>query len=218
MVLYRAQVILPYFTNLPTDVIVNQFHYEMTTTVLATAAAAIGGQLDTFYKALYPNAAASRVNYIDWPMATVKVFKLSDPTPRIPAIVTLGYTTAGTLSSTIPTEVACVVSWNAAAQSGVRFQRLYNRIYLGAVTSAMMASSAVDNYPRFTSSWLTTATNAAKVLRDANTVDRMWVQVSNAGGNPVSRQIAGGWVDDGPDTQRRRSVLASLRTSWVAAP
>lgn len=217
MPLFRAQIILPYFTGTPTDVSVNQLHFLFDTNT-GLEPAAVASHCAAFYDDIYPAAtAASRANYIDWPLAHVKVFDLSQPTPRVPWVFNLGYANAGTAATPIPTEVATVLSFHAEPESGVRFQRLYNRIFLpmaGAASS--MANSAVDAFPTLSTGWVTLVRNAAIALHAAanNTTVGQWSQVSNATGLTAVRPIVGGWVDNSPDTQRRRSVLASSRNTW----
>lgn len=216
MAVYRSQVILPYFTNLPTDVVVNQMHWWSDESVSRAAdEAEIIARLQSFYAAVYGSGATNRVNYVDWPLATIKVFYLPDTPPRIPAIASLGFATAGTNASAIPTEVACVLSYQAAPASGVRYQSLYNRIYLGALPSVAMATSATDAFPQFSGTWITTVRTAAEGLLDDNNASLDWVQYGKGGiGGMTNREIIGGWVDNSPDTQRRRSVLASSRNVW----
>lgn len=216
MPLVRAQVILPFFTNLPTDVIVNGFHFERNSVDRETAADEIQNLLQTFYETVYGNTTA-RANYIDWPDAVVKCFYLEDPTPRIPEIRNLGIVGNGTAASAVPTEVACVTTWHAAPQSGVRYQSLYNRIYLGGITTSHITTSGVDQFPRFTPTFIGNVNSAAAGLLDQSLIVGVeWRQVGRAGASPltVSRPITGGWTDNGPDTQRRRSVLANSRANW----
>lgn len=217
MAVYRSQVILPFFTNLPTDVVVNQMHWFSDESVSRAAdEGEIIARLQSFYSDLYGSTAGARVNYVDWPNATIKVFYLPDTPPRIPAIANLGFGSAGTNVSTIPTEVACVLSYQAAPASGVRYQSLYNRIYIGALPSIALQGSAVDNFPRFGSTWITQVQTAASNLLSDNNASLDWVQYGKGGiGGMAQREIIGGWVDDSPDTQRRRSVLASTRNTWT---
>lgn len=215
MPILEAQVILPFFTNLPTDVIVNRFHFNAPGSDAETEATDIAVRLNSFYDTAYGSGAATRVNYIDWAQAYVKVFDLSEPTPRVPVIRALAFT-AGTANSTIPTEVAVVASFHAAAESGVRFQRLYNRVYLGGLTPAWMEQSAADQFPRIAPGRVSLINTAMSDLLDANTLALEWVQVSRATGSPLAREIVGGWTDNSPDTQRRRSVLATSRSPWSA--
>lgn len=200
MPLFRAQAIFPMFTNLPRDVIQNNFHFvsdEPTEAVVA----AVAGRLSAFYQTATV-AASNRANYVNWEQAYVKVFNMSDPPPRVPAELGLAIP-AGTGATNIPTEVAMVMTFQAAPQSGVAYQRLYNRIYLGGLANGWLSVSAADAFPRFAPTFITAVCTAAENLLTANTVD------------PAVREIVGGWVDNGPDTQRRRSVDSSARTNWV---
>lgn len=215
MPIYNAQVILPFFTNLPGDVIQNNFHFVNSLDSHADVADHIDAMLTAFYTTVYGSSAGDRVNYIDWTLAYIKVFNLDDPTPRVPEIRPMTFV-AGSATSTVPTEVACVLSFHAAPESGVRFQRLYNRVFLGGLKPANFTASAIDNFPRFSSTFVTAVQDAAEGLCEPGGGDNTtWVQLSRATGLLIPRAIVGGWVDDGPDTQRRRSVLAASRNTWV---
>lgn len=217
MALFNVQVIHPFFTGLPRDVIVNNLHFigddSQTPEDMALL---IRDSIVAWINGIYSVTGSTKAAYIDWPQSTMKVFKLSDPPPRVPAILPIA-TVAGTGASTIPTEVACVATFQARPESGVRYQRLYNRVYLGGLMPAMVSPAAADQFPRFTPTFCTSVANAMDGLATANpwgSPSAQWVQVSNAGGITAAREIIGGWVDNGPDTQRRRSVLATLRTTW----
>jgi hypothetical protein len=171
-------------------------------------------RLKAFYDAIFGSAAGGRVSYINWPNAVVKVFNLSDPTPRVPYVQNLGYT-AGSAGSTVPTETAAVISWHAAPVSGTRFQRLYNRCFIGGLPTSAINASGVALFPTFNAGFITACQTAASGLLAANDATLDWVQVSNAGGVTEVRPITGGWVDNSPDTQRRRSVKATSRNTWT---
>lgn len=217
MALFRAQAIFPYFTGQPTDVAINQFHF-LYDTETGLEPASVAAHVASFYDDIFPAAGAtSRANYVDWPLAQVKVFDLSQPTPRVPYVFNMGYATPGTAAQTAPTEVATVLSFHAAPESGVRFQRLYNRIFIPMIGFAgSITASAADAFPTLSAGWVTSVRNAAIALLAAadDTTVGQWVQVSKATGLTVTRPIVGGWVDNSPDTQRRRSVLASSRNTW----
>ena len=216
---YRAQVILPFFTNLPTDVIVNQFHFTSTVDDVDAVGVVVAAGLETFYQEVYGTSAAERVSYINWTGIRMKLFNLDDPTPRVPYISDPFTFTNGTAASSVPTEVACVLSFQAERESGVRYQRLYNRIFLGGVPQAAIAGSTAATFPRFTAAWTNGIITAAQnLLEFGDTQTVPWVQASSATGALITRTVAGGWVDNSPDTQRRRSVLANVRTNWVPLP
>lgn len=212
-------MILPFFTNLPEDVIVNQFHFEAVPDDTPLVGSEIEIGLKAFYETVYGATAAARCAYIDWTRVQIKVFNLDDPTPRIPWLSGFLFTTAGAAATVVPTEVACVLSFHAEPESGVRFQRLYNRVYLGGLTTTQLTGGAADEFPRISSTFITAISNAARNLLDyGESSGANWVQVSKATGSPLARPIVGGWVDNSPDTQRRRSVLATTRNNWVPIP
>lgn len=213
MALNRVQVVLPMFTNLPRDVIVNQFHFLSDVPGSQTTANLVAAKLLDFYETVYGTAGSGHAAYINWPGAHVRLFALNEPTPRVPYVASMAMA-AGSGATTLPTEVAAVASFHAAPESGVAFQRLYNRVFLGALNSAIMDGAAAANFPRFNAGFIGLVNTAMEDLLAANTVGSEWVQVSNAGGVTEVRPIVGGWCDNSPDTQRRRSVGASVRTVW----
>lgn len=214
MAFYRSQVIFPFFTNLPTDVFVNQMHWFSNDTLTdEEVCTEVRIRLSAFYVAIYGSAATNRVNYIDWPQCVVKLFNLGDAPPRVPEIQPITWTT-GTNASPIPTEVACVASFHAAPASGVRYQRLQNRIFLGGIPSNAIGTSLADQFPRFTAAWTGAVNTAMESLLAENDGIVDWRQYSQATGTPTFRTITGGWCDNSPDSQRRRSVLASVREIW----
>ena len=220
MPIYRAQIVMPMFTGTPTDVVTNQLHFSRNGGASGDNTSMVA-KIATAWRLAYPDTATGRVNWIDWPLAHVKVFNLDDPTPRVPEIISLGYGTAGTGQSPVPTEVATVLSFHAAPESGVPYQRLYNRIFLGALPSSAMTNSAVDAFPTLSASWVLAVRNLAISLADnLDSVDEdgLWVQISPSSVLLAPRPVVGGWVDNSPDTQRRRSVLATSRNPWVPTP
>lgn len=221
MPIYRAQVILPMFTGKARDVVTNTFHF--TEDVLVDSdpfiTEAISTLLIGFYEDVYPSSASLRCNYIDWLSATVKVANLSDPIPRPIYEYGMAYGSAGTLVSDIPTEVAICASFRAAAVPGIRYQSLYNRVYLGALGGNVIAPSTASSFPVVNPDFVTTVNSAMEdLLTASNTAIIPWRQVgaNGFGGSLVPRDIIGGFVDNSPDTQRRRSVDASIKTSWTA--
>nr|CRY97251.1 hypothetical protein [uncultured prokaryote] len=218
MPLYRAQVVLPYFTADAADIITNQFHFDGDeVTPPETQALDITDLLQTFYDAVYNADGAFRVNYVNWAAAVVKVYDLSDPTPR-PLYENPMTFTAGSVAGRIPTEVSCVLTWRAAQQPGVRYQSLYNRVYLGAIPDGWLDTSTSSSFPKFRESTMDGISGAAIGLANSATAELRWVQVGKSAelGVTAVRDIVGGFVDDGPDTQRRRSVDAAVRTDWSA--
>lgn len=208
----RVQTIIPLFTNIPTDVVTNTTHWTAPGTEIGAAMDIIADRLEGFYSAAYTGSTIS-ANYANWGAVRVEGYNLADPPPRIPEVRPITPSVSPSASA-VPTEVACVVSYHAAPISGVVRQRLHNRFYLGCLGTGVMNTSASNRYPQFTTEYIEQVADAAAALLALNDVDAQWVQFSEAGGVAVEREIAGGWVDNSPDTQRRRSVLAASRTNW----
>lgn len=210
----RSQFVLPMWTGQPRDVITNTMHWEGDGLApLDVQAAEIASRLQLFYNTIY-GTLDMMGGYLEPSLATVECYDLADPTPRIPEVVACPIT-ADTLSSSIlPSEVAIVMTIHAAPQSGVPRQRLHNRIYLGGLGNGAVAAVPPAT-PQVSIGARTNIANAAEALVAANTSVLSWVQRSFVGG-VTNRPIAGGWVDNEPDTQRRRGTTPESRTLWTA--
>nr|CRY97240.1 hypothetical protein [uncultured prokaryote] len=212
----RAQVVLPFFTGDPSDVITNQFHFDCDDALDSVADISVGIalRLDAFLKSLY-GGATGQVRYIDWPGAYVNMYDMRDVEPRINYRNNLSLV-AGTAVDALPTEVAMVLSWKAAPVPGLVYQSLYNRIYIGALRMLWLEDAALNEFPVFTQDFIDGAIFSAQELYDSNSPTATWVQVGKGLGGPQTfRTIIGGFVDNSPDTQRRRSVEASARTNYL---
>lgn len=201
---------IPMFSNLPEDVITNTFHFEDisggTTLAIATA---ITPLLSDFYDAIYTGNCA---NYMDPALARVNWYNMSDPTPRPVTVVPMPIAGA-TVASLLPTEVAVVLSFQGTQVAGIPQSRRRGRVFLGGFTHSIISQSAADRYPQIIPAFVTTIANAADALRTAVVSStRFWAIYS-----PTSSQVVevnNGWVDNSPDTQRRRSVDPTTRTLW----
>lgn len=213
MPVIRSQAIFPYFTNLPKDVITNTMHWDWDDGLYSRDAVcdAIATRLDAFYTTIYPNPYSS--NYVNYAAARVEMFVLSDPSPRVPEVRSMAITTT-TNPTPIPPEVAVVLSYHAAPESGVDRRRLHNRIYLGGLGASCLVASTSSTFPSINGGFRTAIANAASALLDGNGLGIDWVQYSSATLIPDTREIVGGWIDNEADTQRRRGVGATARTSW----
>lgn len=217
MPLYRCDVVLPMFTGDPSDVVVNTWHFESTATqenFAINTEVFLGG----LYRGIYSETDTNRVSYIDWLNVRARVFDLSQPTPRVPVESPVFFTTAGLQAAEIPTEVAAVLSFQSDGMPGEVYQRRYNRVYLGAVPNQWMQPGSSTTFPRFVQAFMDNATTQAQTMQGlTDGPEDLWVQVSRATGSIRSLPVTGGWMDNSPDTQRRRSVDSSLRVNWVPA-
>jgi hypothetical protein len=212
MAILRAQTQFPMFTGIPRDVISNTVHFEWDETLtLADAATEIAARLTTFYTGAY-DGGTYRAEYVTWASGTVEVTDLSGPPPRIPEVRNV-IPTGAPAASVVPTEVAAVLTFAAAETGGVIRQRLYNRIYLGGLASTAISGGTASTFPTLHAVFRDFVANAADALLLENDGFLDWIQYSPTAG--VARPIARGWVDNSPDTQRRRSVELSGRTTWL---
>lgn len=209
MAIYRAQHILPMFTGIPRDVISNTFHFEADGSLsTAVYASVIQARLNTFYETAYEDLGAT---YVVWSAATVEVVRLDDPPPLIPIVLSSPVVTTPT-DSVIPTEVSVVNTFAAAETGGVVRQRLYNRVYLGGWADGVMQAGLSSAFPQVSVLAMSQIANASSALLFANDGAPDWIQYSPTAG--VARPITRGWIDNSPDTQRRRSVDATNRNTW----
>nr|CRY97260.1 hypothetical protein [uncultured prokaryote] len=214
----QAQAVFPFFTGDPSDVWTNRFHFEVADDMAdpASVAVFITDALKTFYTTIYPSA-SDRANYVAWGLAVVKCYDQRDVVPRPLYEIPLSASPlTSSATSTIPTEVAVVASWRAQQVPGIRYQSMYNRIYLGGLIAAQMQPSSASAYPTILNTFAATICGAMSDLQAYTTDGFQWVQVGKGLGGPQTyRPIIGGFVDNSPDTQRRRSVEASSRTLWT---
>ncbi len=208
-----AQVALQGASQLPRDVFVNTFHFNLPLPPLAADYAAIEQQLENFYNV---PGAPGRQAVAGWIGAgvsrsanavKVKMYNLSDLRPR-PIVNddtwTLG--PAGNQLGDFPSEVAVTVSYFA----GVNAPRRRGRIYLGPLIDD--SGTLQPNVRVATTMRLDLAASAAKLRDESTTGGTFWSVYSLADG--IARPVTGGWVDNEFDTQRRRGLRSDARTVW----
>ena len=207
---FRAQVVFPMFTNLPKDVLTNTFSFIALTPIgVETVATVATPWLADFYEVAY-GSGGNMAAYMLPGGAHVNWYDLDDPQPRQPHTVPLG-ATISLGSSEIPTEVAAVVSFQGDPVSGINQASRRGRIYLGALTNAHLEPGSGLAFPTLTIAAVTSFRNAAEGLMDASgsSADVRWTVHSPTLGTDA--EVTNGWVDQSPDTQRRRSVDATSR-------
>lgn len=209
---YRCQITIPMFTNVPRDVVTNTIHIDpvgpATLDDVATTATPI---IAAFYNAVY--ASARMANYMRPANATMRWYDLADPQPRVPIIKPAGFTMSpGT--SVIPTEAAAVVSFQGDPISGVPMARRRGRIYLGGLGTAALEAGTLTSYPILSPAFITVLSNQMTILLRALDSAGMHLSVWSPT-DSASTLVTNGWVDHGIDTQRRRSVEATARTTYT---
>lgn len=209
----RAQCVIPMWTGLPTDVITNTLHFRDITPneSLEVAALAINPTLQTFYDSIY----SSMPSYVMSPASTheVRYYDLGTPAPRAPYVLPLRATGYTAVDTVVPTEVACCLSFEGLPVSGQPQARRRGRIYLGALTDAKMFASSSDGFPTLAFTFTSQIAASATLMR--NTLEagqHPWIVWSPTDNDYTL--VARGWVDNTPDTQRRRGVVATSRQIW----
>lgn len=216
MAIYRAQFTLPYYTNLPTDVVVNDWHFSWT----------IGNPVDSnyedlrddlidFYNAVYSGGLAGDV-MAPWCRpadASLKIYNINDPTPRAPRWEGPAALADNRVSSSgIPLETALCCSFQGDPLSGVNQARRRGRIFLGGLGAATDTGDTT-HFPKPDPTLQVNINIAAEALAVA-TAAHQWLWVVYSRMNGTGAAVTNGWVDNAWDTQRRRGNEPTARAVW----
>jgi len=202
------------FTFIPEDVVTNTFHVlSQLTPTKEEVAAEMAPLFSAFYTTVYSSDRCA--NYMRPAAATLRVYDLDDPQPRVPVIVPLALTTVPLTASLLPNEVAAVLSFQGDRVSGIPQARRRGRVYIGGLASQAVASSSTSSYTQLSGTMTGGLRTAAQNLMEDSLLAGMpWCVWSPTTEDPVI--VTNGWVDSSPDTQRRRGVGATIRTLFPA--
>lgn len=218
MPLIRCQAVLPYTTNIPRDVITNTLYFGSPNGVsLSTSADTLQPVIRDFYLDAY--ATLGFAPWIAKSTASIRFYDLADPEPRQPEIRTMDLSTITTVNTLLPTEVSVVLSFHGAPTSGVPAARQRGRIYLGGLTNTVLQTApTTGTFPTVNPTFINDVRDAAvAMVNNVTDPQHTWVVYSRAtGGLTPWYDVVGGWIDNTPDTQRRRGVEATSRTTWAA--
>jgi hypothetical protein len=221
----RAQCVLQGVSGLPKDEIVNTFHFVADEGTGWEAN--IAGHLEDFYAAFGANLSAQ----VDRSGAVVKVYDASLAAPN-PPLFTEAITIPTIAGSTIdlPGETALCCSFQAPIVSGLSQRRRRGRVYCGPLCTSIGDEMTPDG------TILGLIVDAGESLIAATSyldnAQLNWAVFSptNAGGwylpggsgppnMPASvSPVANGWVDNAWDTQRRRGLAPTARTTFTHTP
>lgn len=218
MSVMRFDVILPYYTNLPRDVAVNTFHFQRTAGWDDGVANDIAEDLKSFYNTV--TSSTSIAGYIS-PIVnrgasacTIKGYDLSDSEPRPPRLI-LPWTLGPNVATTgLPNEVAICSSYKADTLAGMSMARRRGRIFLGPLTSGAIQMATTGNPV------IVNPSAIARIVERTEWLADQWNPLSEAPWSVYSRvnnaayAIVEGWVNNEPDTQRRRQARETGRTTW----
>lgn len=207
MVALKAQVTIPYFSAIPTDVAVNVWSFEIADDTTPNFEQ-IGAFLNTFYSAL--------VSYmsplLDTENATVKGYVRTDAepqTPRLSGPLVLGASGTG---DPLPEEVAVCLSFKGSLTSGQVPARRRGRIFLGPLRGPVVqvgASSRAEVANGFAEDIEDAVTAANAELTTAGNFHTIWSQT-----NEENVTVTDYWVDNAFDTQRKRGRAPTSRRAW----
>ena len=209
-------VSIPYFSGIPEDVCTNVWSFNFVSPSPSGADwNALRTALNTFYASAYASTAGSlsMANYALPANTRWKGYDLSDPEPRAPVYdVTFAIAPITLVSSVLPPETAVCCSFQGALISGAPQARRRGRIFLGCIGTAW-ATSTTSSFPDLNLAKRTGLAAAMGALLTATAAaDWTWCVWSRTNG--VMVPVTNGWVDNAPDTQRRRGNAPSLRTTW----
>lgn len=217
MAICKFQVTLKTRDGDPANFVVNTFHADITNASLAAGCGLFATRLIAFYHDT-PATGTNPVkaflgNRLSATGHEIRAYNLADAKPRVPIIIaTFDFTTMG--AACLPEELAVVLSFEADKVAGAPQNRRRNRVYLGPLTSNAVDQEGSPGFrPKVAQTFIDNLTKAAHDLKAGNTATEKWMVYSPTNG--TTHDIRGGWVDDAPDTQRRRGSKAINRTTWT---
>lgn len=199
----RCIVTLNMVSGVAEDKSVNVWHF-VSDKVPATNAAIL-----TALQAFYNQFNTKMSGVVAQTGHTVAMYDLADPQPRAPFYTnTFGLTSAPTGSS-LPQEVALCVSYQGNRVSGQPQSRRRGRMYFGPWNSTQLSS---DGRPVI--ALQTSLVTAATAMLTASNAAAEWTWALWSDTDQTMVTITNGWVDNSFDTQRRRGLAPSTRTTW----
>lgn len=215
MPILRAQVRMPYYTNIPRDIITNTFHFFWDgVTPFEDACNYLTGRLDTMYTSIYGGTGTNKAApWVTWASTAVHWYDMSTPPPRVPYVVPCAITAAVDTSCTTTPETAIVLSYQADPLAGTPQARRRGRIFLGGLGDSWLTLGDDDTFPGPNPTFVGYAITALQTnLVTTGDAGLQWVVYSQVAS--MSSVVTNGWVDNELDTQRRRQPRATSRTIW----
>lgn len=214
MATVRAQVLFPTVAPQETDVVMNTLYFNVAATTDSNLQAVTAG-LKVFYDTLgspYPAGVRTQEGIVTY-------YDMAQPKPRPPvAEHDLNLATAGSGISG-PPEVALCISFHGVRVAGMSQARRRGRIYIGPIDAALIQG------PSPAQTLIDSLKTAAQALLDlSNNNAWKWVIWSQAQADspqstfPAATFVTGGWVDNAWDTQRRRGIDPTVKTTFGVPP
>lgn len=199
-------------SGLPEDRAVNVFHFSGTGTYEADSTAAAAKVLDFYVGAsgLQSTAISSFLSPWIQRTAELRTYDLSQPKPRVPTIYPIELS-AVLSNNGLPEEVALVTTFYGSPPVT---RRRRGRLYIGPLNSSTVtitgATSTTPTTPG--SGFINDLLEATKRLATPSN-PQFCIRSSLPAENFVP--VAGGYVDNAFDTQRRRGPDPTARSTWT---
>lgn len=207
-------VTLPYTTGLPGDVAVNTFSFDCDTPAAIDTAMS---DLVSFYNTVHAPGTNPIAYYLSGVISrgtnacTIEAFDRADAIPRV-AVDSRSFTLGSAASGdNLPLEVAVTCSFRGEYTSGVNRARKRGRVFLGPLKETALSSST-GSAPFVSTPFSNAILGASESLLLGVPNGSQWVVWSKASNS--ASPVIGGWVDNDPDTQRRRSAQPTARAAW----
>lgn len=200
----RAQVLLHTADNVPENFISNSWAFTV------DSPAAAGANLTPILKAYYDSVRTYLSPVIAASGHEIKYTVLPGTPPNYPYDIDLWAFGTPPGGSAIPDEVSLCLSFQGTRGAGFPQARRRGRVYIGPFNSTAL------NGNRPAAALMTAMANAAITLKAAVTAvggTYAWDVWSPTDG--ASTHVNNGWIDNAFDTQRRRGVAYTSRTTWA---
>lgn len=207
---YQVQVELRTQTGIPADNIINTFAFQWVGSGDPDFETLVG-LIDDFYDEMgqdvFSNVLAGASG-----AHQVKIYDLTDPSPRPPVHIGSFQQTGGT--NPLPAEVAICASFQGIQEAGYSQARRRGRVFIGPLRSATIGTGS-DGYPRVSVGTRTAIATACSDLQaNASAADWAWCVWSRS--DDELYIVNNGWIEDEFDTQRRRGPGPLTRSTWGA--
>lgn len=203
MALIRWQVIIQPASGVPDEVSVNTWHFDDNETQTSYPL------IQTALQNLYNNVRPYFSTLVSQSGHQHKAYKVSDPEPRRPIYEAVWNLTNAPTQDPLPPEVACTLSFQADPISGQSQARRRGRVYLGPLGTNTIASDG-----RFANLFVEAMETVGNSLLSASNSSPGWKWAVYSTVNQTASDVASGWVDNEPDTQRRRGRPATNRQTF----
>ena len=204
----RCQVILHTSDNISANYVTNNWCID----TVSVPSGADYTEYTTAFKDFYDDLAGLLAVPIAQNGHEIKYYDLEfSPPPNYPLEIDTFNLASAPVSTPLPSEVAVCLSFQGQKVPGFPQRRRRGRVYIGILAAAANSVGRPSTTLR-----TTLATAAATLCSNLKAAGNpallsVWSQVDAA-----AVEVTDGWIDDSFDTQRRRGVQNSTRTTWVA--